>query len=119
MASIRTKVWLLLVWYIGSVECQTQDPRYYNRDYQDRYDNTYLYNNRRYGRPNNPGEDDYNRGYGGNDDRYQVSSPSHCEKRSTNFAQKARNLKKWDTPTFLGYHLCWQKVNGIGWFRFD
>lgn len=72
MASIRTKVWLLLVWYIGSVECQTQDPRYYNRDYQDRYDSTYLYNNRRYGRPNYPGEDDYNRGYGGNDDRYQV-----------------------------------------------
>ena len=89
MASIRTKVWLFLVWYIGSVECQTQDSRYYNRDYQDRYDNTYLYNNRRYGRPNYPGDDDYNRGYGGIDERHQVSSPSRCEKMSMHFAQRA------------------------------
>lgn len=24
-----------------------------------------------------------------------------------------------DTPAFLGYHSCWQKVYGIGWFRLD
>jgi len=61
------------MWCVGSAECQLQDSRYYNRDYrdQDPYDSTYVYNNRRYGRPNYPGDDDYNRGYDGDDGRYQ------------------------------------------------
>lgn len=91
MASSRTRLWLLFVWCVGSAKCQTQGSRYYNRDYQDHdsYGNTYVYNDRRYGRPNYPGEDDYNRGYGENDGRYhyQVSDelgaqtqPSLCMK---------------------------------------
>jgi hypothetical protein len=77
MASSRTRLWVLFTLCIGSAKCQTQGSRYHNRDYQDResYDNTYVYNNRRYGRPNYPGDDDYNRGYGENDGQYhyQVS----------------------------------------------
>ncbi|XP_023713825.1 cholinesterase isoform X1 [Cryptotermes secundus] len=78
MASSRTRLWLLFVWCVGSANCQTQGSRYYNRDYQDHdsYGNTYVYNDRRYGRPNYPGEDDYNRGYGENDGRYHYQVPT-------------------------------------------
>lgn len=105
MASLRTRLWLVFVWYVGSVECQTQDYRYYNRDYQgqDRYDNTYVYNNRRYGRPNYPGDDGYNRGYGG-DDRYQVSAALELIWSLRHFEQCVCNPKKWYTQHLLRYH---------------
>jgi hypothetical protein len=72
MASSRTRLWLVFVWCVGSAEGQVQDSVYYSRDHQDQdsYGNTYVYNNRRYGRPSYPGEGDYNRGYGENDGRY-------------------------------------------------
>jgi hypothetical protein len=76
MAPCRSGVWLVFVWCVGLAEGQVQDSVYYNRDYhnQDSQGNTYVYNDRRYGRPNYPGDGDYNRGYGENDDRYQVST---------------------------------------------
>jgi hypothetical protein len=97
------------------VECQTQDSRYYNRDYQDRYDNTYVYNNRRYGRPNYPGDDNYNRGYGGIDDRYQVSAElglQPCANKAGGISNRMLVILRSGIPQHIvGYHSCWHKAD--------
>jgi hypothetical protein len=87
-------------------------------DYQERYDNTYVHNNRRYGRPNYPGDGDYNRGYGGNDDRYQVSAelvlhPSANKARGVSNRMRV-SLRSGIPQHLVRYHSCWQKADLVG-----